>query len=96
MLDPRNLNLTDDPLKNIRAMAPYLSKLDQIKTACFIAGLKTGERDPDHGLHREPEKKTGQEGGGEMRQTNEKKRLKVAEALQWIAIVISIIALVKN
>lgn len=31
-----------------------------------------------------------------MRQTNEKKRLKVAEALQWIAIVISIIALVKN
>lgn len=59
MLDPKELTLTDDPLKNIRAMAPYLSKLDQIKTACFIAGLKTGEQDPDWEPEPELEKKTG-------------------------------------
>lgn len=59
MLDPRNLNLTDDPLRNIEMMAPYLSKLDQIKTACFIAGLKSGERDPDPDWEPELEKKTG-------------------------------------
>ena len=57
MLNLENLSLTDDPLRNIKMMAPYLSKLDQIKTACFIAGLKSGERDPD--LDPEQEKKTG-------------------------------------
>ena len=59
MLDPRNLNLTDDPLRNIKMMAPYLSKLDQIKTACFIAGLKSGERDPVPNRDPELEKQTG-------------------------------------
>lgn len=44
------IDLTDDPLKNIALMAPHLSEADQNKVFGLMCGLITGEH---------PKKKAG-------------------------------------
>ena len=59
MLEVENIKLTDDPLKNILIMAPYLDGYDQCKVLGLVFGLigSVGNQD---------ERKDSQEGGDNM------------------------------